>query len=229
MLCSNIDRCFANTQWLSEFSNVVVERLEKGVSDHCPQLLRFDTNETKRGLFKLYNVLTEHDQFEQITKEGWGTHRSQNKLRDIWMKCQSLKKLNSQWFLKTTKRVANIRQQLQLIQHSLLESNGRVDLIREEKSLLAELEKWSKIEEHIWHQKSRIDWLRLGDSNTKFFHAYAKVRQNTNVIHRLVKSDGTVCLGQEEIKQEITEFYRLLMGPAADELTMVDRGPKLNS
>lgn len=33
---SNIDRCFANHQWFSEYSRVVVERLEKGVSDHSP-------------------------------------------------------------------------------------------------------------------------------------------------------------------------------------------------
>lgn len=35
----NIDRCFANLMWMSDYSNTVVERLEKGVSDHCPQLL----------------------------------------------------------------------------------------------------------------------------------------------------------------------------------------------
>lgn len=31
-ICSNIDRCLANTQWFNEYSHVIVERLRKGVS-----------------------------------------------------------------------------------------------------------------------------------------------------------------------------------------------------
>lgn len=31
-----IDWCFANIEWLMQFADVVVEVLEKGVSDHCP-------------------------------------------------------------------------------------------------------------------------------------------------------------------------------------------------
>lgn len=50
-ICSNIDRCFANAQWFVEYSNVLVERLDKSVSDHCPQLLRFDHSEFKKKEF----------------------------------------------------------------------------------------------------------------------------------------------------------------------------------
>lgn len=58
-----------------------------------------------------------------------------------------------------------------------------------------ELEKWSKIEEQIWQQKSSVDWINLGDSNTKFFHAYAKIRQHSNAIHRILRPDGTAVVG----------------------------------
>lgn len=107
------------------------------------------------------------------------------------------------------------------------------NLIQEEKIKLAELEKWSGTEEQIWHQKSRIDWLNLGDANTSFFHAYVKMRQSSNAIHRLIRADGTVCLGQINIKEEVRSFYSRLMGTTADELQMVDklvveRGPILN-
>lgn len=88
---------------------------------------------------------------------------------------------------------------------------------------LKELEKWSLIEERIWKQKARIDWLQLGDSNTKFFHAYAQMRQNAKGIHRLERADGTICLGHHFIKEEIRNFYMKLMGTAAVELTMVDK------
>lgn len=65
-----------------------------------------------------------------------------------------------------------------------------------------------------------MDWIQLGDSNTKFFHAYAKVRQNANAIHRLVRTDGTVCLGQEQLKREVRSFYIQLVGQAVDSLEM---------
>lgn len=75
--------------------------------------------------------------------------------------------------------------------------------------------------------------MKLGDTNTKFFHTSVKVRQSVNAIHRLVREDGTVIVGYERIKYEIREFYRSLIGSAAEYLTMVDkstvgRGPKLS-
>lgn len=38
-----------------------------------------------------------------------------------------------------------------------------------EKALREELEKWNKIEESILKQKSRVNWLKLGDANNAFF------------------------------------------------------------
>lgn len=54
-----------------------------------------------------------------------------------------------------------------------------------------------------------------------------------NVIHRLVRADGLACSGQNQIKLEVVDFYKRLMGTTARELLMVDkmvvrRGPTLN-
>lgn len=236
MICSNIDRSFGSATWFSEYANVVVERIEKSISDHCPQLLRFEDEEPRKGCFKFYNVIAEHGDFEQILKENWHTTRTGCLLRDVWLQCKKLKKplkeLNARWYVKTHDRVSDIRQQLKGIQLRRQQNLTDATLIVEEKRLLGELERWSNIEERIWQQKARIDWLKLGDSNTKFFHAYARMRRNTNAIHRLIRGDGSVCLGQAQIKQEILHFYKQLMGSAADELKMVDklimeRGPRL--
>lgn len=65
------------------------------------------------------------------------------------------------------------------------------------------------------------------------FSCIRQSEQNSNVIHKLTEVGGTVCFGKEMIKQEIRDFYSLLMETSADELTVVDKltvdnGPKLN-
>lgn len=211
-------------------------RVDKSISDHNPQLIRFEHEEYKTSLFRFYNVIADHEDFLQIVRENWTGSVDSNLLKDVWIKCKRLKvplkAINTQFFRNTSENVKMLRTQLQATQLQLCINPGDDTLATREALQLKELEKWSLIEEKIWKQKSRVDWLELGDSNTKFFHAFAQIRQNIKGIHRLVRADGTVCLGQQLIKEEIRKFYVDLMGTAAIELTMVDkmimrRGPNL--
>lgn len=110
---SNIDRWFANVQWMIEHSSTVVERLEKGISDHCPQMLQFGNLTHHGGLFRFYNVLAEHESFLQLVRTEWQNVHSSILLEDIWVKCKRLKsppkQINSRWFLKTSEIVQNLR------------------------------------------------------------------------------------------------------------------------
>lgn len=38
----------------------------------------------------------------------------------------------------------------------------------------------------MWHKKSRVQWLKEGDNNTKFFHKMANARRSINGIHSLL-------------------------------------------
>lgn len=232
---SNIDRCFANDKWFDAYSRVVVERLVKGVSDHCPQLVRFDRAVPQKSLFRFFNALADHESFSQILQEKWDIGQGEVNLRSVWRKCQllkgPLKQLNTRWFTGVSDKIAGFRRELYEVQ--LQSQHGNLSEIQREKDLLAQIEKWDKIEESIWQQKSRIDWISLGDSNTRFFHAAVKQRQNCNAIYKLVTAEGRELRGQEQIKNEIREFYKKLMGNANEELPMLDRavmrsGAKLN-
>ncbi|XP_019239401.1 PREDICTED: uncharacterized protein LOC109219399 [Nicotiana attenuata] len=64
------------------------------------------------------------------------------------------------------------------------------EAIVQEKAAKFELAKWLKVEQSVVKQKSRNKWLKLGDSNTSYFHACVKNRQARNHIGRLMDIAG---------------------------------------
>lgn len=64
-------------------------------------------------------------------------------------------------------------------------------------------------EEIKWRQKSRINWLRKGDNNTKFFHSFANIHKFTNRISSLIIK-GSECEDAERTANEIIEYYKRL-------------------
>ncbi|KAL9680638.1 hypothetical protein QQ045_018523 [Rhodiola kirilowii] len=84
------------------------------------------------------------------------------------------------------------------------------DIVQQEAALANDLDEWLRREEILWHQRSRIRWLSEGDSNTRFFHAYATVRKRNSDIKMLQGPDGVLTSHPEEIKQIIVNFYKAL-------------------
>lgn len=46
-------------------------------------------------------------------------------------------------------------------------------------------------EKVYWRTKSRVQWLREGDRNMRFFHAQTLKWRKRNVIHGIQEEDGT--------------------------------------
>ncbi|KAL8548147.1 hypothetical protein ACS0TY_007458 [Phlomoides rotata] len=66
--------------------------------------------------------------------------------------------------------------------------------------LEAELEKLHSQEELHWHQRSRNNWLSLGDRNTSFFHRCASERQARNHIKGIMDYNGRWVEKQKDIE-----------------------------
>jgi hypothetical protein len=63
-------------------------------------------------------------------------------------------------------------------------------------------------------QASRINYLREGDANTKFFRLRVNARRRKNLIQRLKKNDGWVTSHAEK-EQHIHNHFSLVLGVAA--------------
>ncbi|KAA3453673.1 reverse transcriptase [Gossypium australe] len=61
-------------------------------------------------------------------------------------------------------------------------------------------------DESYWEQRARINWLKLGDRNTSFFHKQASLRKKRNLIQKLQLDDERETKEIEEMK-EIAQAY----------------------
>ncbi|XP_056692031.1 uncharacterized protein [Spinacia oleracea] len=90
------------------------------------------------------------------------------------------------------------------------------------KELRSKLKKFLLIQESAFKQKSRIQWLKLGDSNSKFFFSAMKERNSRNSIDELFDSAGQKLSTNKEITEEIRSFYTALIGTAAPSIVGID-------
>jgi hypothetical protein len=84
--------------------------------------------------------------------------------------------------------------------------------IMQVKRCTEEVIKWSDMEEQMLRQKSKIDWLRLGDGNSRYFHASLKAKQRQCALRAIYREDCTVITTHHDIEQEVLNLYGNLMG-----------------
>ncbi|XP_059663757.1 uncharacterized protein LOC132309469 [Cornus florida] len=131
---------------------------------------------------------------------------------------QKLKKLKH--ILKSTcrkefsdvgSRLDSVKLELDSCQTDLDNCPNDIHLRQLEMALIAEYLRLGKVQEDMLRQKSRMIWLKLGDSNSSYFHKSLASRINRNKIVSLTTAAGVVIVDPEAIKQEtISHFQRLL-------------------
>ncbi|KAJ3676138.1 hypothetical protein LUZ60_003550 [Juncus effusus] len=72
-----------------------------------------------------------------------------------------------------------------------------------------------------WQQRASCNWLKLGDKNTKYFHAVASARRMRNAIYSLNVND-TIITDQKVIKQTFLHAYKLSLGAPSASTSNVD-------
>ncbi|XP_019246294.1 PREDICTED: uncharacterized protein LOC109225941 [Nicotiana attenuata] len=188
--------------------------------------LSFENNQQEgRRHFKFFNYLASHQDFDDIVKQCWRKRYRGTAMLHVWNKLKKLKgdlkQLNSQDFNNIWHKIEVARNKLEGIQAQLTLPGNDNEAILQEKAAKFELAKWLEVEESVLKQKSRIKWLKLGDSNTAYFHACVKNRQARNHIGRLIDSAGQILQSATEVEEDILRFYKKLLGTTAPQLSVV--------
>jgi hypothetical protein len=101
-----------------------------------------------------------------------------------------LKRWNKNVFGNILQRMQEIEQRLEMLQKIFITGDRMTTLMREEEELKEKLEERKEQEEILWRQKSRVQWLKEGEKNTKFFHRSMVHRRYINIITQLEDNQG---------------------------------------
>ncbi|XP_071914033.1 uncharacterized protein [Coffea arabica] len=107
--------------------------------------------------------------------------------------------------LNSKKEIKRIKEEIQAARTR--HGNNNKEAI---KLLRKQLSDAYKQEELFWNQRTRTKWLQTGDKNSAYFHAVVRGRRKRNRITSLERDQGGWCTTEEEIGEEIAQFYNQL-------------------
>lgn len=211
-----LDRFFCNQSWDLHFESHSLHALSTAHSDHCPLLLCNQTGPRPPAPFRFENIWTKMPRFMETVQEAWGCptthtepfHRLGHKLYHTG---RALKAWSRAMF-------SDARLKLHMAQEVILrfdEAQENRELTSAERSLRQRLKSrilgWAVLERARKKQCARINYLREGDANTKFFHLRANARRRINFIQKL-RNDSGWAVSHEEKQPIVQDHFESTMG-----------------
>nr|XP_027122295.1 uncharacterized protein LOC113739247 [Coffea arabica] len=212
-----LDRGLSTIEWGQIFDKAKCEHVDTLGSDHSMLLIdNWPRIEKRKSRFFFDKRWLKRSEVNQIVEQAWNQTVERNRMYRI------------------TRQVANCRVALlkwknNFTGNSLIKINQMKQQIKEvkdskdagSKDKIADLKNQLKVayseEEQYWAQKARIDWLREGNKNTKFFHPCVKGRRRKNRMLNIQREDGTWTKNEEELGKEVADYYRVLFSSSGSE------------
>ena len=116
---------------------------------------------------------------------------------------KDLKKWSKAHFGNVKKQIQQTKEMLWKAEERLVKENNYEEVLRLKSELNVLLDK----EEQMWHQRSRVQWIKSGDKNTRFFHGTATNRKRQNFIKGLRDADGNWQSEEAAFTKVLIDFY----------------------
>ncbi|XP_022039958.1 uncharacterized protein LOC110942488 [Helianthus annuus] len=208
---SRIDRIFVNWNFFMDWPNAEYLALAREESDHCPLVLKTMSRNFGPKPFRFYNSWLGREDFYGVMRKALEDKVFAGNPDDrIMKKFRWLRKVIGEW---NVKRIEKEKQEKAVLEEELhnveLDMESR-DLSEEEKWVLEEtrrrLRQLEDFHQRDLNQKSRNNWAKHGDDNTRYFHGFINKRRAANHIPGLMVSGGWETK-PAVIKREVLSFF----------------------
>ncbi|XP_020264999.1 uncharacterized protein LOC109840677 [Asparagus officinalis] len=223
---ARLDRFLLSPDWDKEFPLCIQCSPPSMGSDHCPIVL--DSGGFKHGpsFFIFERSWFHNPDFIPFINTSWNSFQCKGNPLDVFIMKLKLLKRMIKWWKK------NILGSISSRKADILSKINSFDLLEEQrplsdsefierKSLQSSFSSIIKEEETYWHQRSRIQWLKEGDSNTSFFHKTATFHKKANYITSITH-EGRELTREHDISKAFFDYYYSLFGQSNRNLSSID-------
>lgn len=204
---ARLDRFLCNDEWRMRFDNAAVRHLPKSNSDHCPIIVSsggFAPIPASLRPFRFQAAWLSHEKFDEFVTSNWDKsapivpfqtefasklcnwnretfHNIFRKKAELWARIEGVqKRLSMKWERKWIKLEAKLRRELDDVLHE---------------------------EEMIWFQKSRLEAIKDGDRNTKYFHLATVIRRHRNRVDMLQDKTGAWITEPSKLRELVVQYW----------------------
>lgn len=206
-----LDRVMVNDRWLEIMPQTIITHLSSVGSDHCPLLMDMVARQEKAiRYFKFLHFWVENQNFRSVVQNCWSRNIQGNPMWVFDMKMKRLATTLSTWskteYGDIFANVKDFEEQLKIDEVDIINNNTE-----ENRSKLhvtsASYIKFLKLEESILKQKTKLQWFKYGDTNSKYFHVVMRGRKRKLFIHQNCKDNGDWIQGDDNIANAACEYF----------------------
>ncbi|GJY33801.1 hypothetical protein Tco_0418270 [Tanacetum coccineum] len=214
-LLKKLDRVMANMEFNDAFVGVFAVFQLYRTSDHSLVVLKIPIS-AKGGPkpFKFTNFLTGHDRFMDVVKMGWSIHVSGFLMYHVVKKLKYLKKPFHKLLYEKGNlhdNVERLRVELDQVQRDL-DADPSNAILREEEEIYVQAYNDALItHERFLKQKAKVEWLRVGDSNSTYFHKAIKSKISRNRIKVVTTLEGET-FTDKNVAKAFVNHYEVFLG-----------------
>ena len=215
MTWERLDRAVATSDWVTLFPSARVHHLDCRWSDHKPIWVGTEKMVTSfRKPFRFEEVWSSELGCAETIEASWRKPKTGVPMYSVWEKIhecrRGLRKWSKQSFGSIKQQIREREDQLKAAEAKSMMGSDHAQVITLKNKLHTLLAK----DERMWRQRSRVEWLREGDQNTRYFHSKATQRRRRNHVYRLIDNSRIWTSTQDQVPPLFINYYNSLFTTA---------------